>query len=139
LPGIKPFPVLAREVSFTNENPETIQNGRSTSKVKMRLTRKEGVSPEFKYILDRKNIIPIEMAGLREKIRFIFLISVRGEVAASFDPKDEPISHDPRKIPVTSSYPPAILSISRSIRSCTAELTKPTRKRFMLITEEESE
>jgi hypothetical protein len=99
----------------------------------MRLTRNEGVSPEFKNILDRKNIKPTDITGLREKMRFILFISVSDELEASFDPKDDAISQEPRKIPVTSSYPPAILSISRSISSCTAELTKPIIKRFRLI------
>ena len=60
----------------------------------------------FKNILDRKNINPIEKTGLSENIRFIFFISISFELPARAAPIDEPMSHDPRNIPVTSSYPP---------------------------------
>jgi hypothetical protein len=137
-PGAKSFPDLAKEISLTKVNPETMQKGRRTKKVNIRLTSNEGVSPVFKNMRDRKNIIEMEKTGLSENIRFIFFRSISFELAARIAPKEEPISHDPRKMPVTNSYPPAMFSISRNSRSCTDELTSPMINRLSLISDEVS-
>ena len=49
---------------------------------------------------------------------------------ANADPAAEPMSHEKRKAPAISSYPPVIFIISRKSRSCTDELTKPIINRF---------
>ena len=57
-------------------------------------------------------------------------IPVAFNLPAKAAPADDTKSHVARKVPVISSYPPEILSISLSNRSCIEELTNPTIKRF---------
>ena len=73
------------------------------------------------------------MNGLTEKARLIFLISFIPDLPAMADPIAEAISHDPKNIPVMSSYPPEIFIISLIRRSCTEVLTNPIINRLVLM------
>ena len=76
------------------------------------------------------------MIGLIEKTRFIFRTSFSVDLPEIDDPIADPISHDPKKEPVISSYPPVTFIISRISKNWMEELTNPIMKRLVLISVE---
>jgi hypothetical protein len=98
-------------------NPDARQKGIRTSNVKIIAARDEGVSPGLKNTRDRMSINIREIIGLTEKTRFIFLMSFSVDLPAKEDPTADPISHDPKKEPVMSSYPQVTFIISRISRN----------------------
>jgi hypothetical protein len=99
-------------------------------RVKIMLTRKEGVSPLSMKSLEKSSIINRETKGAIEKIRLIFRISFSPDFPAMAAPADDVISHEPRKTPAISSYPPVIFIISFISNTCTEVLVKPAIQRL---------
>jgi hypothetical protein len=99
-------------------------------RVKIMLTRKEGVSPLSRKSLEKRSIINSETKGVMEKIRLIFRISFRPDLPAMAAPAADVISHEPRKTPAISSYPPVIFIISFTSSTCTEVLVKPAIQRL---------
>jgi hypothetical protein len=97
--------------------PDARQKGISIMKVMTRLFRKSGVSPGPVIILVSVTRSSSDRRGLREKRRLIVRRLLKRDLPASTEPAAEAVSHDPRKTPVISSYPPVRFIISRISRS----------------------
>jgi hypothetical protein len=103
LPGLRLFDSLAKPISFIKVNPETRQIGKSSRKVNIMLTSREGVSPVSKKSPDKMISRNRDTKGLIEKIRLILRMSFKDDLAAIAAPEADAISHEPRNIPLISS------------------------------------
>ena len=112
LPGTKSLAFLAADMSFTNTNPDAMQNGIITRKVRIIPARNDGVSPGSKKSLDKKINSTNEMKGVNEKMRLILFISFMGDFPANEAPIPDAINQEPRNVPAISSYPPVKFMIS---------------------------
>ena len=69
----------------------------------IKLNRKDGVSPVARNSLDKESNKVSDTKGLKEKIRFILLISTRVDLIAREAPIADAMSQEPRNVPVISS------------------------------------
>jgi hypothetical protein len=135
LPGSALFTFLEKEISLMKVKPETRQKGRSIRKVIIMLSITDGVTPVLRKILLRRISNAIDNSGLRANARLILRISFIDDFPPAADPIEDAISHDPRNIPATSSYPPETFIISLIRISWMAVLLNPAMNRFIFRTD----